>query len=263
MSPQDESPARTAASELDAIHRAEWSRLLLLAIGIRAVREPGFGTVTGFPVLPVALRPWRSEVDRALAAANTEGAHGPALGLLRTLARQKVRTWPTLVALARALVAVRGGERATTTLGFAYLTEGRFDEARAVFEALIEREHVLREPWRVQEGLATARATSGRARAALDALERAAEDPRVCSAAHVGCLVLSLALADDGRARRAAARLDFLVNPFDPEFEASIARWRRLRDRLGADGVERVRSGALALLGKGRSPAELVCRALL
>jgi len=251
-----------AERELERVHRAELAALLRQATALGAARRT---TVVPFPLRRPSARLWRRRVRSTLHALDLAGWKPEGFALLEELVESPVRRWPSVVRLARAARHAEDTELARVCLGYSLLAERDADQAGRLFATLLKHDTTLRHRWRILEGLALAHAALGRRVLALGAIEAAADEPSCGVSTLVNGLHLALMAGDVVRARRAAARLDLLADPYSPEFSAAM---RYLKNRLAEDGGERwrpdERTSSLfhGLLREGRSPAGRVCRAL-
>jgi tetratricopeptide (TPR) repeat protein len=235
---------RAAEQELADIQRAEQAWLLCQAAALRGtLMEPA--ALLALPLfLPDSVAAWRTRarvVVDLLAAEEDRGPH-PAVATGETRAGRQLEElvdvpigrWPTPGELARIAFEHHPEERTRLALGAAYLAEDQPELALDCFGDLLRGELAPR--WRASalEGLAAAQARLGRARLALGAFDEAADEPGSSPLALVGALYFALCLDEAGRARRAAARLDLLIDPTRPTFRAALARLRRFVDIVGA-----------------------------
>jgi hypothetical protein len=255
-----------AERELERLHRRAMSALLRRAAAQVVTRAPWYGVLTSYPLPPQAERAWRRDARSAIRAAAQDGWAPVGLSLVARLLRTPSDRWPRASRLAQAARRVEDGEFSRVCQGFALLCEGEHAEADRLFAGLLRRSDVLRHRRRVLEGLGLAHLAAGRARLALGALESAAEDPRAGTGTLVDALLLTLVVGDVGRARRAAARLDMLVDPQAPAFAAVLGRLGRRLDEpeLQVRPTERSALDYVRELAREeRSPAGRVCRALI
>ncbi len=257
--------AREAELELLRVHRQELSRLLLLAAGIRAARDEREIPLAAFPAARISTGAWGGRARIALRLCALDDLELPAVHLLRSLQRGSPASWPEVDELTRAALRCEEDAFARICHGHALLRRGRLALAEAWFRELLDRDPPPHLGWRVLEGLAAAHAAAGRHRLAMGAMEAAADVP-VCGIGPLASgLYLALRAGDLRRSQRAAARLDLLVDPTEPRFEAAVRRiqaYARTGDsrRLAPRRLAPLRS---VLEPEGRSPAEKLFHALV
>ena len=255
-----------AEHELRRLLSREMASLLRQAAGMRVVREELFDVVGSFPLPLQSPRGWRRQVRVALDLAEVDGTRPRGALPLAFLRDRPVARWPAASRLAEAARSVEDSEFARVCLGHALLCEGHAARAERIFAGLVRRQPVLRHRWRVLEGLALAHEALGRHRLALGAIEGAVAEPHCGVSALVQGLHLALRAGDAERARRAAARIDLLVDPLSPSFGAALSRLRRRVARF--DGAlspypeDSIRDLLEDLLRADRSPVGHVARAL-
>jgi len=256
-----------AEEELVRLHAREVARLLLGAAAIAGARSGAALGLLSPEGPPPAVAAWRRAARRALRLGRRDGLTAPGAQRLAELLALEPEDWGGPVVLVRAALAAGEDEGARVALGRALLVEGDLAAARDVFAALLRRPDELLLRWRALEGLALAHAALGRPRLALGAMEAAADDPACGVPALVGGLALAWRARDLRRTRRAAARLDLLVDPDEPAFGAALERLRRwLAREPPAARTAGARSGLRRLcrwLAREASPAGRVAWLLL
>ncbi len=263
-----------AERELERLQRRSIASLLRQAAALVAPRARGAGIHGAFPLPRGAERPWRRAARAELRSLVATGPGTPSLPLgatvLARLLDRRLERWPSVSRIAQAARRVEDSEFARICLGTAWLLDGQLRSADAMFRSLLRRPEVLRHRWRVLQGLALTHLAAGRDELALGAIESCAEDPECGITAVVEALGLTLVIGDPARARRAAARLDMLVDPYAPAFVAALARIRARVQRF--DGGRTLRFLARhpktaivrnELARELRSPAGCVARAMM
>ena len=259
---------RAAGHELASLHQSDLVGLLLEASALRAQVAP-FALLSGTPLDPSPSPDCPDWTGRALDTIDRLGKmrrRRPDPDVLLPLIGVDLHRWPTSSWLARTALAAHDTAAARVCLGRALLAEGDSEDAHRVFVELLRRGVTDELRWQVYEGIAFGHEQRGNDRLALGACEAAGDAPGCGIGPLVGCLFLSLALGEADRARRAAARLDLLVNPDSPAFARELARLR-LCIELFRGGLPWAPPAATAplvdeLARGGRSAAEEVGRTL-
>ncbi len=252
-----------ADAELGRVHAREIASLLRQATALRVACS--MQSAYPLPLRPQSLRLWRSRARKALELLALDGWRSPGSRWLHTLVRRKPERWPKAHELAEAARTVEDSEFARVCLGWALLADGECARAERVFVDLLRKLEVLRHRWRVFEGRAHAHAAIGRWRLAHAALESASEAPHCGISVLVEALHLALRIGEPELVRRAAARLDLLIDPSLPEFSAALGLLRIRRGvygglELASDGETRRLFEDLARVP--RSPSGRVARLL-
>ncbi len=278
-SPRPPEPPQISAAgeELASLHRNDLVGLLLEASALRAQVAP-FALLSGTPAALPSPPDWtgraldtidrlaKTRVAKRSRATRRSGPRPVDPEILLLLIGVDLHRWPASSWLARAALAAQDSNGARLCLGRALLAEGDTEDAHRVFVDLLRRGVTDELRWQVFEGIAFGHEQRGNDRLALVACEAAGDAPGCGIGPLVGCLFLSLVLGEAGRARRAAARLDLLVNPDSPAFARELAKLR-LRVELFRGGLPWSAPPSTAALldelaGGGRSAAEEVGRTL-
>ena len=273
-----------AELELRRVHRRELGRLftgaalLLLAARARedgtlvgALRLPRVGTGAGCGVSPASgslpLRApavplsgefvnrleWENACRGALALLERRDAGQSLVRLLVGMLERPMEAWMSPVFLAALGARLAPGCEARLAQAQVLCAAGRHRAAQEHLGRLFDQELDREESWRALYLLGCCHLAAGRSLFALGAFEAASELPACAVGALVEALALARLIGDEGRCRRAAARLDLVVAPEDPEFRFAL---EGLGLRMRADGV------AWSSVGPGapgaNSPAECV-----
>ena len=255
-----------AEDELARVHAREVARLLSQA-ALLVGAAGGDGSLASPDEPPPSLAAWRREVRRVLRLGEVDGLGAPGSERLAALVRLPLEAWSSAATLARAATLAWDGEGTRLCLGRALLREGRAAQAARVFAALLRRESRLSQRWRALEGLGAAHAALGRHRLAMGAMDAAADDPACGVEPLVSGLYLAWRARDLVRARRAAARLDILVDPAEPAFLGALERLRRWHAEAPPPDPGAEREGVVRLCRQlslaPSTPAGRVCRLFL
>jgi hypothetical protein len=236
---------RRAARELRYLHRSALAGLLRQAALLRARREE-VACLFSPPETPISCALLRDRLERTLhlcALDRLELPHRESLELLR---KGPVEDWPDPVLLAEQAIGLRDSEAARLVLAHALLVRRQARRAVELLSVLLRSGAPLGQRWRALEGLAAAHAWLGHHRLAMASMDAAADEPGCGVDALVSGLYLVLRARGTERLQRAAARLDILVDPFEPAFRSALAR---LRDWVS---WEQRRSGRTPACGAGR-----------
>ena len=255
-----------AERELRHVHRRAFASVLRQATAVAVPRAPYYGVIAAFPLPPQSIKLWRRRARSVTHLATLDGWRPHGLDEILAILDRPVHEWPAASRLAQAARRVDDCELARLALGYALLCEGEARRASRVFSRLLRRPQVLRHRWRALEGLALAHRALGHLELSARAIESAADDPRCGVSALVEALSTTLEVGDLARARRAAARIDMLVDPFSPAFAAALGRLRLRHRVLGtpeAPPARALASLARELARERRSPSGRVARTRL
>lgn len=247
---------------IEARERRRLARRLLGAASIAHARDARACARCEFPVALSSRLAWEERTRSGPA----DGVRTAALEALWARCRELVEApcsrWPSAVVLATWALEAWSSESVRTALAFAHLGAGDVEIARQLLEAQLRAGVAPGRRGRVLEGLAIAHTLTGQGTLARLAIEAAAEAPVATVGALVEALALALCGGDPGAVRRAAARLELLVDPTAPALASAIERLRRRRVEgelaLGLGGER----GLLLGLLDGDSSAARVARAL-
>jgi len=167
---------------------------------------------------------WLRSCLSLLQSLELDGIELPDCELLVLCICRPQKDWPRATELAEAALLAEDCADGRLLLGELALTEGHGERARAVFQALLEREGGDGLRWRALEGLAAAHELSGCDTMALSACEAALRVPGCGPGAAVAQVFLACSTGDEPRARRAAHRLDACVRESDARFAPALDR---------------------------------------
>jgi hypothetical protein len=256
---------RRAMRELRFLHRSALAALLRQAALLRARREE-VACLFSPPETPVSCARLRDRLERTLYLIALDRLEIPHRESVECLRSRPVEAWPDPVLLATQAIELRDSEAARLVLAHALLVRGRARRAAELLSGLLRSGAQLGQRWRALEGLAAAHAWMGHHRLAMASMDAAADEPDCGVDALVSGLYLVLRARETERLQRAAARLDILVDPFEPAFRSALARlrdwvgWEQRRDGRVPACV--ATPGARGLISREASPTGRVLRLL-
>lgn len=242
-----------AELELARVRRRELG-LLFLAAALLAQRKAGLAVLVEPLFFEVErLSEWRENAAFELETRSEAERAQPIVKLLTTMLERPLEDWTSPSLLAALGARLAPGRAARLAEAQVLSQAGRHQAAESRLRALAQNDLTQQEAWRVLTLLGRCHLSAGRTLFALGAFEAACESPDCGVGALVESLALARVLGDESRVRRAAARLDLLIEESDPEFRAAIAD---LRARVEEGRFPRTSRGGR--LRGAESPAERV-----
>ncbi|MFT5290722.1 MAG: hypothetical protein ACI82F_002797 [Planctomycetota bacterium] len=242
-----------AESELVSLRRRELGKLFMAAALLSQGEDQLVRLTRQLRIEVASLGQWRALALRELRRCDHAERCTPVVRLLARMLAVPVASWPRPTFLAALGGRLAKGPHARLAEAHVLFGAGRRIAAEGLLRDL-SREHLSTEAnWSLLSLLGRCHLAAGRTLFALGAFEAASELPTCGIGALVESLALARVLGDEGRMCRAAARLDLLTEPGDPEFRAAF---RDLHLRVKAGTYPRAERSTPAL--PGESPAESV-----